>query len=111
MVSSYRKRIQEFANMSRLATWCARIQEEDLLTAIPPKLRDRWQTSLDKADRSSHVQVLEKMTDMADNQQRIVESAPFVVCETETQRRMPIRKAMGVFFINTLRPYPLTGGN
>jgi hypothetical protein len=96
--------------MSRWATWCARIQEKDL-AAIPRKLRDRWQKSLDKAERSSHVQVLEKMTDMVDNQQRIVESAPFVVRETETQRKIPIRKAMGVLFINTLRPYPLSGGN
>jgi hypothetical protein len=37
------------------------------------------------------------MTDLIDNKQRIIESAPFVVRETKTQNGTPIREALGVF--------------
>ncbi|WP_433964204.1 DUF2252 family protein [Tunturiibacter gelidiferens] len=41
--------------------------------------------------------MLEKMTDLVDNKQRIVENAPFVVRETKTENGMPISEALGVF--------------
>ncbi len=50
-----------------------------------------------KAKKGSHLQVLEKMTDLIDNKQRIVENAPFVVRETKTEAGMPIREAVGLF--------------
>jgi len=52
---------------------------------------------IEKAKKGSHLQVLEKMTDLVDNKQRIVEDAPFVVRETKTEDGMPIREAVGLF--------------
>jgi uncharacterized protein (DUF2252 family) len=97
IVSSYRKHIREYANMGYLATWYATIKESDLFAIVSPKLRARLDKMLAKAKKGSHLQVLEKMTDLIDNKQRIVESAPFVVRETKTQNGTPIREALGVF--------------
>jgi uncharacterized protein (DUF2252 family) len=97
VVSSYRKHIREYAHTGYLATWYATIKEEDLFKAISPKLRDRLRDGLDKAKKHSHLQVLEKMTDLVDNKQRIVEHAPFVVRETKTQNGMPVHTALGFF--------------
>ena len=97
VVSSYRQHIREYAEMGYLATWYSVIHEEEIMAAVPSNLRDRWQKGLEKAKKGSHLQVLEKMTDLIDNKQRIVESAPFVVRETKTQNGTPIRQALGVF--------------
>ena len=97
MVRSYRERIREYANMGYLATWYATIKEDDLQQAITPEVRGRLQKVISKAKKSSHLQVLEKMTDLVDNEQRIVESAPFVVRETKTQAGTPIEKVLGLF--------------
>src|ERR1700761_1654827 len=43
IVSSYRKRLREFAEMGYLATWYSVIHEDDLLAAVPSKLLPRWQ--------------------------------------------------------------------
>jgi uncharacterized protein (DUF2252 family) len=97
VVSSYRQRIHEYAEMGYLATWYSVIKEEDILAAVPPKLLGKWQKAIAKAKKGSHLQVLEKLTDLIDNKQRIVENAPFVVRETKTDAGTPIREAVGLF--------------
>ena len=97
VVSSYRQHMREYAEMGYLATWYSVIHEEDILAVIPPKLVPKWRKGLEKAKKGSHLQVLEKMTDLVDNKQRIVENAPFVVRETKTEDGTPIREAVGLF--------------
>ncbi len=97
VVSSYRQHMREYAEMGYLATWYSVIREEDVLASIPPKLVPRWEKGIAKARKGTHLQVLEKMTDLVDNKQRIVENAPFVVRETKTEDGMPIREAVGLF--------------
>jgi uncharacterized protein (DUF2252 family) len=97
VASSYRQHMREYAEMGYLATSYSAIHEEDLLGSIPPQLLPRAQRSLAKAKKGTHLQVLEKMTDLIDNRQRIVENAPFVVRETKTEDGMPIREAVGLF--------------
>jgi uncharacterized protein (DUF2252 family) len=97
VVSSYRQHMREYAEMGYLATWYSVIREHDILAAVPPKLLPRWNKAIEKAKKGSHLQVLEKMTDLVDNKQRIVENAPFVVRETKTEDGMPIREAVGLF--------------
>jgi uncharacterized protein (DUF2252 family) len=107
VVSSYRKHIREYAHVGYLATWYATIKEQDLFQAISPKLRVSVRKGLDKAKKRSHLQVLEKMTDLVDDEHRIIESIPFVVRETRTQKGTPIRKAMGLFlheYLTSLSP-------
>ncbi len=106
VVSSYRQRIREYAEMGYLATWYSVIKEEDISAYIPPKLLPAWQKGIAKAKKGSHLQVLEKMTDLVDNKQRIVENAPFVVRETETEDGMPIREALGLFLQQYLASLP-----
>ena len=97
IVSSYRQHIHEYADMGYLATWYSEIHEDDVLAAVPSKLLGKWQKAIAKAKKGTHLQVLEKMTDLIDNKQRIVENAPFVVRETKTDRGTPIREAVGLF--------------
>jgi uncharacterized protein (DUF2252 family) len=97
VVSSYRQHMREYAEMGYLATWYSVIQEDDILAAVPANLLPRWKKGIEKAKKGSHLQVLEKMTDLVDNKQRIVEDAPFVVRETKTEAGMPIRQAVGLF--------------
>lgn len=106
VAAEYRERIREYAHMGYLQTWYATIQEQDLLDAISPKLRRRLEKILAKAKRGSHLQVLDKMTDLVDSKQRIVESAPFVVRESVTQRGTPIKKALGNFLGKYLASLP-----
>src|SRR3984957_14602019 len=97
VVSSYRQHMREYAEMGYLATWYSVIHEEDILAAAPPNRLDLWKKAINKAKKGSHLQVLEKMTDLVDNKQRIVENAPFVVRETKTAQGMPVREAIGKF--------------
>lgn len=97
VVSSYRQRIREYAEMGYLATWYSVIHQDDILASIPSKLVPRWNKEISKAKKGTHLQVLEKMTDLVDNKERIVENAPFVVRETKTEDGMPIREAVGLF--------------
>jgi uncharacterized protein (DUF2252 family) len=97
VVSSYRRRIREYAERGYLATWYDVIRENDVLAAVPAKLLPVWKKAIAKAKKGSHLQVLEKMTDLVDNKQRIVENAPFVVRETRTEKGTPIRKALALF--------------
>lgn len=97
VVSSYRQHMREYAEMGYLATWYSVISEEDVLATIPPELVPRWKKGIAKAKKGTHLQVLEKMTDLVDNKQRIVENAPFVVRETKTEDGTPIREAVGLF--------------
>jgi uncharacterized protein (DUF2252 family) len=107
VVSSYRQRMREYAEMGYLTTWYSVIRESDILAAVPPKLLPKWIKGLDKAKKGSHLQVLEKMTDLVDNKERIVENAPFVVRESKTETGMPIREAVGLFleqYLSSLSP-------
>jgi len=97
VVRAYREHIREYAHMGYLTTWYATIRERDLFSAVSPKLCRRLKKILAKAKKGSHLQVLEKLTDLVDDKHRIVESAPFVVRETVTQQGTPIKKALGGF--------------
>lgn len=97
VVRSYRQHMREYAEMGYLATWYSVIREDELLAAAPSKLVPRWKKAIAKAKKGSHLQVLEKMTDLVDNKQRIVENAPFIVRETKTEAGLPIREAVGIF--------------
>lgn len=106
IVDSYRTHIREYANLGYLATWYAMIKEGDLFEAFPSSLRHRLQHDVDKAKKGCNLQVLEKMTDLVDNKQRIVESRPFVVRETTTEKGMPLRQALGLFLEQYLGSLP-----
>jgi uncharacterized protein (DUF2252 family) len=93
-VRTYRKALWEYAEMGCLELWYASITESALLNALPVKNRRQAARNLAKARRRTHLQVLEKMTDLVDNQQRIVEIRPLIVRETTTPSGTPIAEAL-----------------
>jgi uncharacterized protein (DUF2252 family) len=79
IVQSYRQHLHEYANLGYLDLWYANITEADLLQALPPDSHKKATQILTKARQRTHLQVLEKMTDLIDNQQHIIETPPLVM--------------------------------
>ena len=52
---------------------------------------------ISKARSRTHMQVLEKLTDIIDDKYRLREDAPFIVRQTHTKFGRPINEAMGLF--------------
>lgn len=94
-VSSYRERMREYAEMGHLQLWYATIKDKDLLASLSPEVREKAEQIFAKAKKRGHLQVLEKMTALVDDKQRIIEEAPFVVRETRTQKGTPIAEVLG----------------
>jgi hypothetical protein len=106
VVSAYREHIREYAAMGYLATWYSTITEEHLSGAVMPDLQGRLKRMLARDKKGTHLQVLDKMTDLVDDRHRIIESAPLVVRETVTENGMPIKKALGLFLHQYLVSLP-----
>lgn len=97
IVRSYRKRIRQFSKMGNLELFYARIGEHCFTKAFPEKMREGIRQFTAKAKRRTHLQVLEKMTDLIDDQKRIVENRPFIVRETHSEEGMPIQESIENF--------------
>jgi uncharacterized protein (DUF2252 family) len=96
-VSAYRDRMSEYTQMGHLAVWYARIDDQAVLSALSPQVRKRAKKLIAKARQRTHLQVLDKMTDLVDDQHRIREEAPVVVHETHTADGTPILRALDAF--------------
>src|SRR6188768_455130 len=95
-VSSYRKRMKQYAYMGNMELWYSTINEKDVLKAINPSARKGAQKIMSKARQRTHMQVLGKMTDLVDDKYRLKVNAPFIVRETHTQAGRPIDEALGL---------------
>src|SRR5262245_52740289 len=102
----YRRRMREYAQMGYLQVWYSRIEAADVLATLPPGLRRRAKKILGKARGRTHLQVLDKMTDLVDDQQQILESRPFIVRETRTVSGRPIAEALSSFIRTYLASVP-----
>jgi len=96
-VASYRRWMRKYARMGNLATWYATIAMDAVFKALSSDARARAKAILAKAQKRNHLQVLDKMTDLIDDQRRIVEQRPFVVRTTHTWRGRPVEEALGLF--------------
>jgi len=96
VVRSYRKRMREYAEMGNLDVWYSRIDEASLLAALSPDARKIAEKIMGKARERGHTQVLGKMAELVDNQQRIVEAAPLIVRETHTHDGHPIGEEIAI---------------
>ena len=97
-VQSYREHMQYYARMGYLALWYETIDEERLFAALPPAMRKSAKRKvLDKAKGRTHLQVLEKLTDLLDDHHRIMEDRPLVVRETRNDKGVPIKEVLGEF--------------
>jgi uncharacterized protein (DUF2252 family) len=107
VVRSYRQHLLRFSTMGHLQLWNTQITERALLDALPAELRESAKAITSKAKERTHLQVLEKMTDLLDNRQRIIESRPLIVRESKTASGRSIREALGLFlqqYMQSLAP-------
>jgi len=96
-VSTYRKRIRQYAQMGNLELWYSTINENDILKSLTPSARIGAEKILSKARQRTHMQVLGKLTDLVDEKYLLKENAPFIVRETKTETGRPIKEALGLF--------------
>ncbi len=93
-VRSYRKRIREYSQMGNLDVWYSRIDENDVLAGLSAQAREGALRIIGKARQRGRLQVLQKMTELMDDRQRIIESAPLIVRETHAADGTPIAEAL-----------------
>jgi len=96
-VSSYRKKMHEYATMGYLELWYATINEADILKSLTGTAQKGALKIMGKARQRTHMQVLGKLTDLVDAKYRLHENAPFIVRETHAQDGTPIEEALGLF--------------
>jgi uncharacterized protein (DUF2252 family) len=93
-VESYRQYMHHYAELGYLKLWYANITEKELLAVLPAEARKKAVRVLDKARQRTHLQVLDKMTDLIDDQQRIVEIHPLIVRAQTTSTGRTINEAL-----------------
>lgn len=96
-VSSYRKRMHEYAGMGYLELWYATINEADILKSVTGTAQKGALKIMSKARQRTHMQVLGKLTDLVDAKYRLHENAPFIVRETHLKDGTPVDAAMEIF--------------
>src|SRR5215470_7482317 len=105
-VESYRKWMRRYAKMGHLDVWYSRLDERSVLPTLSPKARRRAEKLTARARGRTHMQVLEKITDLVDDQHRIHESRPLIVRETKTRSGRPMAEALALFIRNYLASIP-----
>ena len=70
-VSSYRKRMKQYAFMGNMELWYSTISEKDILNTLSPSARKGAEKIMGKARQRSHIQVLSKLTDIIDEKHRM----------------------------------------
>ncbi|HTE24600.1 DUF2252 domain-containing protein [Flavitalea sp.] len=93
-VSTYRKRIRQYAEMGNMELWYATIREKDILKTITSAQQKGLKKITTKARSRTHVQVLGKITDIVDDTHRLKDDPPFVIHETHTKAGLPIEEAL-----------------
>lgn len=106
IVRNYRKRMAEYAEMRFLDVWYSKIDERGILDALPPGPRKGAEKIMAKARQRGHLQVLSKMAQLVDDQQRIVESAPLIVREQTTQDGRPISEVLNIVWQHYIDSLP-----
>ena len=96
-VSTYRKRMRQYAYMGKLELWYSTINENDILKSLTPAAQTGAQKIMNKARQRTHMQVLGKLTDLVDEKFLLKENAPFIVRETKTETGQPIKEALSLF--------------
>ena len=95
-VSTYRKKMKEFAYMGNMELWYSTIRGKDILKTLSPSARKGAEKIMSKARERTHMQVLGKLTDLVDDKFRLKINAPFIVRETHTQAGRTINEALGL---------------
>ncbi len=95
-VASYRNRIRQYANIGSLELWYSTITERDILKTLTFKQQKIIKIITDKARARTHLQVLDKLTDLVENKSVLRENIPFIERVAYTQAGRPIKEALGL---------------
>jgi uncharacterized protein (DUF2252 family) len=96
-VSSYRKRMREYAFMGNMELWYSTIKEEDIRENLKGTAKEGLKKISGKAREHTHMQVLDKLTDLVDDKYRLRDDAPFIIHITHTETGKPIKEALEIF--------------
>jgi uncharacterized protein (DUF2252 family) len=96
-VSSYRKRMRQYAQMGNMELWYSTIKESDLKANLKGTAQEGLKRIASKARERTHMQVLDKITDIIDDKYRLRDDAPFIVHETHTETGKTIAEAVEIF--------------
>lgn len=93
-VTSYRRRMRDYAEMGYLEIWYDTIDEREMLEALSPRVRKNAERTIAKARAKGHIRSLDKLTEQVNGEPRIVEDVPLIVRETHTEKGTPVRDAL-----------------
>lgn len=96
-VSTYRKRMRQYAFMGNMELWYSTIKEDDIRETLKGTAQEGLKRIAGKARERTHMQVLDKLTDLVDDKFRLRDDAPLIVHETHTQVGRPIKEALELF--------------
>ena len=92
-VASYRASMATFADMTMLDVWYARLDAEDALHRVAPRVSEsglsKTRKALDKARTRDSLQALTKLTEVVDGRRRIIGQPPLVVPISELGTGVP----------------------
>jgi uncharacterized protein (DUF2252 family) len=103
-VTSYRKKMRRYATMGNLELWGSTMKEDDIRDSLKGTAQKGLEKIARKARQRTHMQVLDKLTDLVDDKFRLRDDAPFIVHVTHTESGVPIKEALQLF----LRSYTST---
>jgi uncharacterized protein (DUF2252 family) len=96
-VSSYRKRMKQYAFMGNMELWYTTIKEEDIRLNLKGTAQEGLKKIAMKARERTHKQVLGKLTELIDDKYRLRDDAPFIIHVTHTETGKTINEALELF--------------
>ena len=96
-VSTYRKRMKQYAVMGNMELWYSTIDENDIRASLKGTAQAGLKKIAGKARERTHMQVLNKLTDLVDDNYRLRDDAPFIVHVTHTEIGKTINEALELF--------------
>lgn len=79
IVESYRQHLWEYADFGYLDLWYTDIEEAEILQKLPNESQKAAMRIAEKARQRNHLQVLEKMTNLLDPEEHIIEAPPLII--------------------------------
>ena len=96
-VSSYRKRMKEYAFMGNMELWYSTIKEVNIMNTLKGTAQEGLRKITAKARERTHMQVLDKLTDLVDDKYRLRDDAPFIIHVTHTEAGKTVNEALELF--------------
>ena len=84
-VAAYRTHVAEFAELTALDLWYARIEIDDVVSYFPSRHRELVRRDITRARRKTHARAYRKLTTVVDGRIRFVDDPPLIVRLEDTR--------------------------